>query len=364
MITARNILALCLRHGARLAEPGEFTRRAFLAGKLDLTQAEAVMDVITAKTDRAQAAATRSLEGHLSARVNHARDRLVDILAHIEATIDFPEEDIAPDTIDTLRIQTESVAAELQRLLDTAREGRILREGVAVAIVGRPNAGKSSLLNALLGHERAIVTEIPGTTRDTIDDYANIGGVPVRLTDTAGIRDVTERLEQIGVERSQRSLATADLVIHVIDGSETYHDDDLKIAGHYGDRPAILAINKSDLPARVALPPELTTREPVRVSAVTGTGLDELRDRLLALLNLGVAGDRASDVQVNERHARALGVVLESLEDATSEMAAGDPPEIIAQNLRGSLDAVGEIVGKTATEDILDKIFSKFCIGK
>ncbi len=364
ILTARHILGLCLANGARLAEPGEFTRRAFLAGKLDLTQAEAVMDLITAKTDRAQAAAQRALDGALSSRVNLAREELLQVLAHLEAYIDFPEDDIAPETMDKLGGQLATVTTALQRLLETSREGRIMRHGVSVALIGRPNAGKSSLMNALLGHDRAIVTEVPGTTRDTIDEFCSIGGVPVCLTDTAGIREANETVERIGVERSRKSLATSDLLLHVIDGSVDYHRDDTHIATHYADRPVIVVINKSDLTECVCLPSGVAELLPVRVSATTGMGLDDLRNRLLDKFHLGLAGNAANEVHVNERHARALRVALDHLGEAAAELKRAEPPEIVSQHLRFALDAMGEIVGKTTTEDILDKIFSQFCIGK
>src|SRR5260221_7466845 len=216
VLTARKILALCLENGARLAEPGEFTKRAFLNGRLDLTQAEAVMDLIRAKSDRGHAAAVHELEGHLSAKINHAREKLITILANIEAHIDFPEEDIAPETRETLLQGTEAVLGFVRSLLATAREGKILREGISVAIVGRPNVGKSSLMNALIGSDRSIVTSVPGTTRDTIEETISISGVPFRLTDTAGIRKTRGAVEQIGVDRRRKALDTSEIVLIVL----------------------------------------------------------------------------------------------------------------------------------------------------
>jgi tRNA modification GTPase len=364
LLTARKILSLCLQHGARLAEPGEFTKRAFLNGRIDLTQAEAVMDLIRARTDRAHAAAARELQGHLSAKLNNLRDRLLTVLAHIEAHIDFPEEDIAPDSREKLLADTKSVTASLQQLLATAREGKILREGIPVAIIGRPNVGKSSLMNALLGHDRSIVTPIPGTTRDTIEDIANIRGIPVRLTDTAGIRQPRGRVEKIGVDRSRNALESSDLVLNLLDWSRPFSNHDRQLLELSAGKQTLLVINKIDLPGRLKLPADLAEKNPVRVSALTGQGLEELKDRIEQIAWSGTVAASQYEVAVNERHAEALRRAINQLTEACALLADASPLELAAQQLRAGLDAIGEIVGKTATEDILEKIFSTFCIGK
>ena len=243
-LPARKVLAACLQNGARLAEPGEFTKRAFLNGKIDLTQAEAVMDVIAAKTDRAHAAALQAMEGHLAGKINRVRDTLIEVLAHIEAYIDFPEDDIEPATLSEIRQKLTAGVTELEQLVATAREGKVLREGVRVAIVGRPNAGKSSLLNALLGEERAIVTPVAGTTRDTVEEQASLNGIPVVLTDTAGIRAARGKLERLGVERSKQSAQHADLVLYVIDASKPLRQADLEILHKRSVLECIVVLNK------------------------------------------------------------------------------------------------------------------------
>jgi len=364
VLTARKILALCLQSGARLAEPGEFTKRAFLNGRLDLTQAEAVMDLIRAKSDRAHTAAVHELEGHLSAKINQAREKLITILAHIEAHIDFPEEDIAPETRETLLHDTEAVLAFVRSLLATAREGKILREGISVAIVGRPNVGKSSLMNALIGSDRSIVTSVPGTTRDTIEETASISGIPFRLTDTAGIRKSRGAVEQIGVERSRKALDISEIVLIVLDSSKPLTAADSEIATHSQGKITLLVLNKVDLPNRLHLPADLSNAPCVKVSATNGTGLDTLRDKLVSLAYSGKVGTTVIDVAINERHKASLEFAEKYLTECCGVFASNQSLEIIAQQLRRSLNAIGEITGKTATEDILSKIFSTFCIGK
>jgi tRNA modification GTPase len=364
ILTARTILGLCLQHGARLAEPGEFTKRAFLAGRIDLAQAEAVMDLIRARTERAHSAAVHALQGRLSQQIELIRDRLVSILAHIEAHIDFPDEDITPDSSEQIRNDIRSAMDHLRRILETAREGRILREGIHAVIVGRPNAGKSSLMNALLGHDRSIVAPVPGTTRDTVDEIANIRGVPVRLTDTAGIRRARGRVESLGVERSRNALQRSQLVIHILDGSRSFSQADAELAGLYVGKPAIMALNKIDLRQRLVLPDAFRARHCVAVSATRGDGLEDLKIAIEEVAWSGQVGSTDIEVAVNERQADALRRANNSLTDAVDELDRGSPPEIVSQQLRLGLDAVGEIVGKTATDDILDKIFSTFCIGK
>ena len=364
VLAARKLLSLCLENGARLAEPGEFTKRAFLNGRIDLPQAEAVMDLIRARTDRAYALAVRELEGHLSAKVNDVRERLLTILAHIEAHIDFPEEDISPGTRESLLRDMEIVVGLLQSLLATAREGKILRDGITAVIVGRPNVGKSSLLNALLGQDRSIVTPVPGTTRDTVEELANIHGVPFRLIDTAGIRRAPGHIETIGVRRTENALRQSEVVMHVLDLSRPFHVADHEIAKQCARKHVVLVLNKLDLPRRLRLPSRFSSCERVPLSATTGQGLQDLREKLIELAYTGTAGNTNEAVAINERHRMSLSCAYDLLTSVKHSIVVDDPLEIVSQQLRTALDAVGEVTGKTATDDILERIFSMFCIGK
>lgn len=364
LLTARNILACCFRHGARLAEPGEFTKRAFLNGRMDLTQAEAVMDVIGATTDRAHAAAVHALQGHLSRHIEEVREQLVTILAHIEAHIDFPEEGIATDTRDQWLLKTEQAIHKLDTLLATAREGKILRQGISVAIIGRPNVGKSSLMNALLGEDRSIVTPVPGTTRDAIEEVANIRGIPVRLIDTAGIRKPAGAVEEIGVNRSRKVLEQSEVVLHVLDSSRPFSSEDLNLASLCDRKPVIQVHNKIDLRHKLKLPGGFPLRKSVETSSTRGDGIEELKEHIERIALSGEVGTVHLDVSINERHADAIRQALFCLTSAVTEMRCASAPEIVSQQLRLGLDAVGTIVGKTTTDDILAKVFSTFCIGK
>ncbi len=320
LLTARNILSLCLQHGARLAEPGEFTKRAFLNGRIDLTQAEAVMDVIGAKTSRAQSAAVHALEGHFFRRLEDVRERLITIIAHIEATIDFPEDDIAPDTRTKWITDTASIIKFLEQILATANEGRVLREGLAVAIIGRPNVGKSSLMNALLGHDRSIVTPIPGTTRDTIEEVANIRGIPIRLTDTAGIRMARGEVEHLGISRSRKALDSSALVLHVMDASRAYSKLDADLAELCKGKPAIRILNKADLPRKLKLPAKFCEVKAISVSCLRGNGIEELKDRVEAIIWSGKSASDSHDVHINERQANAAMRSAKYLTSALNDM--------------------------------------------
>ena len=365
VLTAAKVLALCLQNGARLAEPGEFTKRAFLNGRLDLTQAEAVMDLIRARSDRAHTAAIHELEGHLSARINAARDKLLTILAHIEAHIDFPDDDLGPEVREDLVRGTEEVISFVQSLLATAREGKILRDGISVAIVGRPNVGKSSLLNALVGRDRSIVTPTPGTTRDTIDETVSISGIPFRFTDTAGIRRARGTTEALGVNRSRKALDTSEIVLLVCDLSRPFVPADAALISSCRTRRCILALNKADLKERFRLPAQFQSKATsVRLSATRGDGLDALRSKLVEIAYSGNIGTAHVDVAINERHKALLESAQKSLTDALLEFHAAKPLEMVSQQLHRSLDCLGEIVGKTSTDDILERIFATFCIGK
>jgi tRNA modification GTPase len=362
LLSAKKVLAACLAHGARLAQPGEFTKRAFLNGRIDLTQAEAVMDLISAKTDLAHAAATHALEGHLTRKIESARERLMTIVAHLEAHIDFPEEDISPDTRENLLNDIQRVHQSLASLLATAHEGKILRDGIPVAIIGRPNAGKSSLMNALLGQDRSIVTPVAGTTRDTIEEVANIRDLPIRLTDTAGIRHGRGRVERMGVERSRKSLASSALVLHVLDVSRPFSSADYELG--CGAKPTLRVLNKIDLPRKLKLPQNFPETPSVDVSSRTGEGIETLKDLIETQVWSGRSSKNDFDVVINERHADAIGRATNSLTESVHAMSSGESIEVISQQLRLGLGAIGEIVGKTSTEDMLDKIFSTFCIGK
>ena len=363
VFVARQVLAATLASGARLAAPGEFTRRAFLNGRIDLSQAEAVADLIHARTELAVAAAQEQLSGGLSTKVRAIRGELLSTLAHVEAHIDFPDEDIAPATHSQLTGRIETALRGMERLLATAHEGRVLRRGVRAVILGRPNAGKSSLLNRLLGHDRAIVSPIPGTTRDTIEETANIRGIPVVFIDTAGLRHAADALEEEGIRRSRTAAARAELILHVIDGSEPLSELDRGFLIEFADRPRIVVLNKSDLPLAFQL--SAAVSDPfVPVSCTTEEGLDPLKDAVYQLVWSGRAGGDSHEAMINARHEDALRRGQEAALRAAHALGIGVSLDLVAIDLRIALHAVGEIVGDTTTDDLLDVIFSEFCLGK
>jgi tRNA modification GTPase len=363
LLAAKLVLDAVLAGGARLAEPGEFTRRAFLNGRIDLAQAEAVADLISARATLALRAAHEQLAGKLSRRINLLRDEMVRTLAHVEAHIDFPDEDIAPDTRQQLIERLERATAAMDELLRTSREGRILRRGIRAAIVGRPNAGKSSLLNQLLGHDRAIVSPIPGTTRDTIEETAAIRGLPIVFVDTAGLRDAGDTLEVEGMRRSREALALAEFILYVLDASEPMTQADREYLAEFAGKKRILVCNKIDLPRRFALPPGLETPV-VEACCLTGQGIEALKDAIKELVWAGEIRAEMLEVMINSRHQDALNRSRTATQRTVEALRADQPLELAAMDLRIAVNAVGEIVGKTATEDLLDAIFSQFCIGK
>jgi tRNA modification GTPase len=379
LLPLRKTLERVLKEGARLAEPGEFTKRAFLNGRIDLSQAEAVIDLIRAKTDESREAALEQLSGGLSEKIVGLRERIASLCAHIEAYIDFPDEEIEPASMESIQNELHSIIDALMLLSKSFEEGRFFREGLKVAIVGRPNVGKSSLLNALLNRERAIVTEIPGTTRDVLEEYLNIAGLPVRIMDTAGIRETHEMAEKEGVARSLRAIGDADLVIGIIDGTNALHEEDFVVLEKIKEKKNIIAVNKSDLTsAEDGLEKKLAPYSGtiVKISAKTGDGLELLKE---AIIDVGIGhplkarGEQSVIGQLEEsngvivtnlRHKVAIDNALNALTNASAAIQSFLPLEIVAMEMRDGLDRVGEVVGAVTTEDILNRIFSEFCIGK
>lgn len=390
LLSAKLVLDALLAAGARLAGPGEFTQRAFLNGRLDLAQAEAVADLIHARTELALTAAGEQLAGKLSQRINLLRDDLVKTLAHIEAHIDFPDEDIAPDTRGQLLGRLERGVAFMDELLRTADEGQILRRGIRAAIIGRPNAGKSSLLNQLLGHDRAIVSPIAGTTRDTIEETANIRGLPVVFVDTAGLRESRDDIEREGIRRTRAMVAKAELVLHVLDASEPLSAEDEQFLAEFAGKKRLVVLNKVDLlerPLGGARPsgrfsvlanegvpaPDTAVegglkrpegRAPIPVSCLTGAGLEGLKDAIKQTVWAGEIKAEMLQVMINSRHQDALQRARAATVRTAEALRSDRSLELVAMDLRIAVNAVGEIVGKTTTEDLLDSIFSQFCIGK
>ena len=368
ILPAKMVLDAVLAAGARLAAPGEFTRRAFLNGRIDLAQAEAVVDIIHSRTELALSAANEQLAGKLSQRTNQLRDDLIKTLAHVEAYIDFPEEDIPEETMSQLTSRLERGMTFMDELLRTANEGQILRRGIRAAIIGRPNAGKSSLLNQLLGHDRAIVSPIAGTTRDTIEETANIRGLPVVFIDTAGLREGRDEIEVEGIRRSRETLAKAEFILHVLDLSEPLTSADETYLAEFAGKKRILVGNKADLLRRLELPldsrftPHVSRM--IEVCCLTAKGIEHLKDAIKELFWSGEIKTEMLQVMINSRHQDALNRARAATQLSLGALRAGETLELAAMDLRRAVNAVGEIVGKTSTEDLLDLIFSQFCIGK
>jgi len=361
LLPAKLVLDALLAAGARPAEPGEFTQRAFLNGRLDLAQAEAVADLIHARTELALVAAGEQLAGKLSQRINQLRDDLVKTLAHIEAHIDFPDEDIAPDTRGQLLTRLERGVAFMDELLRTANEGQVLRRGIRAAIIGRPNAGKSSLLNQLLGHDRAIVSPVAGTTRDTIEETANIRGLPVVFVDTAGLRESRDDIEREGIRRTRAMVAKAELVLHVLDATEPMSAEDEQFLAELGGKKRIVVLNKSDL---VQADCYKTLKQAIAVSCLTGSGLEALKDAIKETVWAGEIHAEMLQVAINSRHQDALQRARAATVRTAEALRTDLTLELVALDLHIAVNAVGEVVGRTTTEDLLDSIFSQFCIGK
>ena len=356
LVTAR-ILEICLRAGARAARGGEFTERAFLHGKLDLTQAEAVIDVIRAQTDLALRSATEQLEGRLGAKITQLREDLIALIANLEAYIDFPEEDIEPDVGAAFLARLDDIVLQIEALLATADQGRILREGVRVVIYGATNAGKSSLLNRLLGFRRAIVSEVPGTTRDTIEEVVNLRGIALRLTDTAGMRSSgADPVESEGIARTKDSLATADLILHIVDANAP---KPAYFKRRPLEQPELLLLNKSDLPEHA----DWKGCNALRISCTREDGLAGLEGAILERLRMQ-QWDISSGVAINIRHRDCLRRALSACNEARQAFTQNLAPEFVAVDLRGALQSVGEVVGHADVEQVLDALFATFCIGK
>ncbi|MEC1645854.1 tRNA uridine-5-carboxymethylaminomethyl(34) synthesis GTPase MnmE [Bacillus halotolerans] len=368
IVTVNQVLQLALREGARLAEPGEFTKRAFLNGRIDLSQAEAVMDLIRAKTDRAMNVAMNQMEGRLSALVRRLRDDILETLAHVEVNIDYPEyDDVEEMTHQLLVEKASSVKKEIEALLRTSEQGKILREGLSTVIIGRPNVGKSSLLNSLVHEAKAIVTDIPGTTRDVIEEYVNVRGVPLRLVDTAGIRETEDIVERIGVERSRQVLKEADLILLVLNYSEELSEEDVKLFEAVEGMDVIVIMNKTDLEAKIDIERvrELANGRPVvTTSLLKEEGVNDLEEAIQSLFYTGAIESGDLTYVSNTRHISILQEAKRAIEDALSGIEQDVPIDMVQIDLTRCWELLGEIIGDAVHESLIDQLFSQFCLGK
>ncbi|MBC5998187.1 tRNA uridine-5-carboxymethylaminomethyl(34) synthesis GTPase MnmE [Romboutsia ilealis] len=366
-ISVKKILELILSKDVRLADAGEFTKRAFLNGRIDLSQAEAIIDVIKAKTDKAHEVAQSQLEGSLSKKIRELRFKVTEVLAHLEVSIDFAEEDVEEITYKTLRENAEDIKNEIKKLYDTSESGKILRDGLKTVIIGKPNVGKSSLLNSILGENRAIVTDIAGTTRDVIEEFVNIKGIPLKIVDTAGIRETEDIVEKIGVEKSKESYNTADLVIMVLDSSRPLSQEDREILETLENKKTIVLLNKTDLPQKIdidELSKYVDCSSIIKISALQHKGLEELQDKIEAMVYKGSVKNSSNLMITNSRHKDALLKAYESINDAISAIDQSMPYDFIEVDFKNIWDYLGYINGDTVKEDLLDTIFANFCIGK
>ena len=367
IVSLRKTLEVVLRNGARLAEPGEFTKRAFLNGRLDLSQAEAVIDLIKAKTDRTFDVALDQLSGRFSDEIKNIRAALLDLLVNVTVNIDYPDEDIEELTYSDMETTISQIGDMVEKLLSTADSGKILRDGLNVAIIGKPNVGKSSLMNELLKETRAIVTEIPGTTRDTIEEVISIKNIPVRLTDTAGIRETEDKIEQIGIEKSKQSFNEADLIIFVMDSSREISDEDKEIIETIGNRKAIVLINKIDL-GRSWSTEEIQSMMPnasiIETSMLQRKGVDKIEEEIVNMVYSGNVKQSESVMVTNVRHKELLEKAKESLSDAYNMAVAREAMDFIEIDINAAYGFLGEIIGETVSDDIINEVFARFCLGK
>lgn len=367
IVASQNILEQVLNAGARLADPGEFTKRAFLNGRIDLAQAEAIIDIINSKTNIGLKSAVTQLEGSLSERIFSIREELVHIVAHLQAAVDFPEEDIEELSEKKLLESIENIMMKVENLIETANMGKIIREGLSTVIVGKPNVGKSSLLNALTGEKRAIVTEVPGTTRDIIEEYVNIKGVPLKIIDTAGIRETIDIVEKLGVEKSKEFIGYADLVILVLDASRPVDENDQKIFELIKNKKTIVLMNKMDLENKINfqdIDEKFRDCAVINSSILKGLGLDDLESRIKEMFYTGKVSINDDIVITNTRHKDSLMKARKNLEESMKALKTGMPLDMISIDIGNSIESLGEIVGLTVSEEIIDRIFHDFCLGK
>ncbi|TLS35134.1 tRNA uridine-5-carboxymethylaminomethyl(34) synthesis GTPase MnmE [Pseudalkalibacillus caeni] len=367
LVSVNRVLQLVLRAGGRLAEPGEFTKRAFLNGRIDLSQAEAVIDLIRAKTDRAMNVALNQMEGRLSKLISTLRQELLETVAHVEVNIDYPEYDAEEMTHDLLLNKMKDVHHHIERILTTAKQGKILREGLSTVIVGRPNVGKSSLLNSLVHENKAIVTDVPGTTRDVIEEYVNVRGVPLRLVDTAGIRETEDIVERIGVERSRKVLKEADLILLVLNYSDELTHEDEQLFEAVKGMDVIVIVNKTDLPEKIDMDrvKEIAQEHPVvTTSLLKEEGVDQLEESISQLFFRGSLEAQDMTYVSNSRHIALLEQSKSTLEDAVSAIESGLPVDMAQIDITRTWELLGEIIGDTVSESLIDQLFSQFCLGK
>lgn len=367
IVVEKKILELCLENGADLAEPGEFTKRAFLNGRIDLTQAESVIDLINSKTENEAKASINQLEGNLSKKIHQNRDKLLDIMADIEANIDYPEYDIEQVTNNKISIVLEDIKKDLINLSSTFENGKILKEGVKTIILGKPNAGKSSLLNTILKEERAIVSEFAGTTRDTIEEFVNIEGIPLKLIDTAGIRKTEDKIEEIGVKRALKLSKEADLIIAIFDGSKELDNEDLEILNIIKNKKSIIILNKKDI-GDIGLENNEKVKEAssniLKISAKTGDGIEGIYKKISEMFKTKEIEMNDGIIITNIRHKNQIDKALKSVNEAIDTNASGLPIDIVSIPIKQILSDLSVITGEDVSEDIINEIFSKFCLGK
>lgn len=368
MVATNQVLQLCLKQGARLAEPGEFTKRAFLNGRIDLSQAEAVMDVIRAKTDRAMDVAMKQLSGELAEKIKALREELLGTLAQVEVNIDYPEyDDVEEMTTALLKEKALDVKAKIEQMLAASKEGKILRDGLKTAIIGRPNVGKSSLLNRLIREEKAIVTDVEGTTRDVIEEFISVRGVPLHLIDTAGIRETEDVVERIGVERSRQMMQEADLIVLVLDQSAALSAEDIQLLEMTKTFKRFVLLNKQDLAPQLdlqALKPYVNQDEIISTSLTENVGVEQLEQKIADLFFSGDVKSRDANLVSNTRHIALLEKARQALEEVLTGIAQGMPVDLVQMDLTRAWELLGEITGETVQDELLDKLFGQFCLGK